>query len=58
MATWPSAPGEIVKSEVATTIREDSGPSRTEYQTMYAPRVVFFYVVDRVAFQGDNIARS
>ena len=55
MATWPSAPGEIVKSEVATTIREDSGPSRTEYQTMYAPRVVFFYVVDRVAFQGDNI---
>lgn len=55
MATWPKVAGEIVKSEVATTMREDSGPSRTAFQTMYVPRVVFSYVVDRVAYQGDNI---
>ena len=55
MASWPSVTGEIVKSEVATTMREDSGPSRTTFQTMYAPRVVFSYVVDRASFQGDKI---
>ncbi len=55
MAKWPNVPGEVVTSEVAATMRKDSGPGHTEYQTMYVPRVVFSYVVDGVAFQGDKI---
>lgn len=55
MRDWPSAPGTVTRSEVATTERVDSGPSRTTYQTMYVPRVVYRYRVGDTDFDGDNI---
>jgi hypothetical protein len=55
MSAWPQTSGEIVESMVAETTRRDDGPSHTDFQTMYTPRVVFAYVVDGMSFQGDNV---
>ena len=57
MRSWQQTPGEIVASEVATTERSDtsSNSSRTYYQTIYVPRVVFEFAVEGVNYRGDNI---
>jgi hypothetical protein len=57
MRSWKQTPGEIVASAVATTERSEtsSNSSRTYYQTIYVPRVVFRYAVEGVSYSGDNI---
>ncbi len=57
MRSWKQAPGKIVASAVATTERSEtsSNSSRTTYQTIYVPRVVFEFAVEGVSYSGDNI---
>jgi len=57
MRSWKQTPGEIVSSAAATTERLEtsSNSSRTYYQTIYAPRVVFEFAVEGVSYSGDNI---
>jgi hypothetical protein len=50
----------ITQSEVATIVQEHrrANSGRTRYVTMYVPRIVFTYQVDRNSFEGDNVGWS
>jgi hypothetical protein len=61
MKKWPTAAGRIVRSEVATSVRQHRRPNRTrgDYSvTMYVPRIVYAYEADGHSFEGDDIGWS
>jgi Protein of unknown function (DUF3592) len=60
MKGWPKIAGRITRSEIETAIQEHRpGGARRDYDvTMYVPRVIYTYLVDGDAFEGDNIGWS
>jgi len=52
-SAWPSVTGKVLEAEVSSHTETDSEGESVE---AYAPRVVYEYVVNGVAYRGDRLA--
>lgn len=56
MQKWPTTEGQIVRSEIATTVQRHRRPNRADDMvTMFVPRIVYSYQADGHTFEGDDI---
>lgn len=56
MKKWPTTEGQIVRSEIATTVQRHRRPNRADDMvTMFVPRIVYSYQADGHTFEGDDI---